>query len=80
MLLIDAKKGHTYTVGSVDMPDIRLERRLRMLGMTDGSNISVLGKKRCGSMIVKIRGTRFAVGNEITKFVALGGETSCPKQ
>lgn len=79
MLLIDGKKGYTYTVRSVTTADTRLERRLRMLGMTDGSSVSILGKKHGGNMIIKIRGTRFAVGNEITKSVILGGETTCRK-
>ena len=79
MLLIDAKKGHTYTVHSISTPDTRLERRLRMLGMTDGSFVSVLGKKRGGHMILKIRGTRFDVGNEIKNSVILGGEHTCRK-
>ena len=46
-----------------------LERRLEALGMTEGTRVSVLRKKRLGAMIVKVRGTRFAVGLGISTHI-----------
>ena len=79
MKLKEGKKGQTYTVKTINAEE-SLERRLRMLGLTDGSFISILGKKRCGSMVVKIRGTRFALGSAVSSAIEVGGETECRKQ
>ena len=38
---------------------------MESLGMTEGSKINVMRKKRNGAVIIKIRGTRFALGREI---------------
>lgn len=61
MRLSDGIKGNTYYIGSIDLGE-NITRRLQMLGMTHGTRIDVLGKKRAGAMIVKVRGTRFALG------------------
>ena len=78
MRLTEGKKGQTYTVKTIKAEE-SLERRLRMIGLTDGSFISVLGKKRGGNMIVKIRGTRFALGSAVSRAIEVGGETICRK-
>ena len=36
-----------------------------MLGLTMGTPLTLLNKKRSGAVIVKLRGTRFAFGKEI---------------
>lgn len=66
MLLKDAKIGRTYTVKSIRLP-LQLERRLEALGMTRQTAISVLNRKGKGILIIKLRGTRFALGYNITK-------------
>ncbi|MBQ5683106.1 MAG: ferrous iron transport protein A, partial [Peptococcaceae bacterium] len=38
---------------------------LEALGLTEGTSITVLNKKNKGAVIVKVRGSRFAVGNNI---------------
>ena len=40
-------------------------RRLGMLGLTMGTPLTLLNKKRSGAVIVKLRGTRVALGKEI---------------
>ena len=60
MLLKDAKIGWTYTVKSIRLP-FQLERRLEALGMTRQTAISVLNRKGKGILIIKLRGTRFAL-------------------
>lgn len=50
-----------YRVKSINLaPDSK--RRFEILGLTQNSAVTILGKKKNGSMIIKIRGTRFAVG------------------
>lgn len=70
MLLKDAKIGQTYIVESIDLP-FQLERRLEALGMTQRTSISVLNRKGKGILIIKLRGTRFALGYNITKNITV---------
>lgn len=60
MLLKDALIGRTYTVESIHLP-FQLERRLEALGMTRQTAVSVLNRKGKGILIIKLRGTRFAL-------------------
>ncbi len=61
MKLSDGKKGKNYVISHIELP-LAASRRLQMLGMTAGSGIYVLNRKKGGPMIVKVRGTRFALG------------------
>lgn len=61
MTLQEGKSGSRYLVEKLELP-VSLERRLEALGLIEGSVVSVLRKKRRGAMIIKVRGTRFAVG------------------
>lgn len=58
--------GETYTVKNMDLPD-QVEHRLEAIGMTLGGKVSVLGGKDRGTLILKIRGARFALGRGITQ-------------
>lgn len=66
MHLNEGYKTKIYEVVKIDLP-LELERRLEALGMTLESKLEVIDKKGKGIMIVKIRGTRFALGENITK-------------
>ena len=44
-----------------------MEQRLQALGMTKDTTISVLNRKGKGIMIIKLRGTRLALGYNMTK-------------
>ena len=66
MQLCRADVGGEYTVDEINLRE-NTARRLEMLGMTKGAKIRVLGAKRRGPMIIKIRGTRFAVGKSYTE-------------
>ena len=66
MFLKDIQIGQSCVVESLNLP-FELERRLEALGMTTGTTISVLNRKGKGIMIIKLRGTRFALGYNITQ-------------
>ena len=66
MLLKDALIGRTYIVENISLP-FEMERRLEALGMTQKTPLSVLNRKGKGILIIKLRGTRFALGYNITK-------------
>lgn len=65
MNLNDSLIQRTYQVVDVAGLELPVERRLEALGLTAGTNITVLNKKKDGAIIVKVRGTRFAVGRQI---------------
>ena len=64
MRLKEGKNGHIYVVEKIQ-PELDLERRLEALGLTEGSQITVLNNDKKGAMTVKFRGTRFALGRRI---------------
>ena len=74
MLLKDAKIGDTCIVEEIHLP-FQMERRLEALGMTRQTPISILNRKGKGIMIIKLRGTRFALGYNITKNIEEEGDT-----
>lgn len=66
MFLKDAVIGQTCVVEKINLP-FQVTRRLEALGMTDNTPISVLNRKGQGILIIRLRGTRFALGYNITK-------------
>ena len=64
MRLTETNPGTQYLVEEIQL-ELATKRRLESLGMTEGSKINVMRKKRNGAVIIKIRGTRFAIGREI---------------
>ena len=66
MYLNEAQVGKKYTVEKITLP-FETERRLEALGMTNRAPVSVLNRKGKGILIIKLRGTRFALGYNITK-------------
>lgn len=70
MTLDNGKKNEAYTIERIDLP-LKLEKRLESLGMTTGTTIQVLNAKSKGTLIVNVRGTRFALGRGITKQITV---------
>lgn len=66
MLLKDGNVKESYIIQNISLPDT-LERRLEALGMTHQSKVSIISKKGRGIMIIKLRGSRFALGEHITE-------------
>lgn len=42
-------------------------RRLEALGINEGTRLTLMNRKKNGASIVKVRGTRWAIGREIAK-------------
>lgn len=66
MKLYEGQKGGVFQVVRMNLP-VQTERRLEVLGMLEGTRVTVMNRKKHGAMIIKIRGTRFAVGQNITE-------------
>lgn len=72
MTLCDGKMNHSYIVGSISLENAT-QIRLKALGLTDGTSITILNNKRTGSVIFTVRGTRLAVGKQIAKEIEILG-------
>ena len=70
MTLAEGNVGQVYTVLSSALPQ-QVEKRMEALGMTRGSQIRVLHKKRSGALVILLRGTRFAVGRGLTSNIQI---------
>lgn len=71
MLTLDnCIKNKTYKIESMSLPSETL-RRLEALGMMPGSKLQVLNIKRNGTLIVYVRGTRFAIGRGISQSITV---------
>ena len=68
MTLDMARIGKTYEVEAVDLP-LELDIRLEALRMTKGTDIDVMNAKEHGTLIIKLRGTRFALGSGISSHI-----------
>ena len=66
MLLKDIEIGQSCIVEQMKLP-FQIERRLQSLGMTSEARLSVLNRKGQGIMIIQLRGTRLALGYNITR-------------
>lgn len=64
MKLNQGELHHTYEVKEITLP-LQTERRLQALGLIGGARITIMNKKRHGALIMKLRGTRFAIGKSI---------------
>ncbi len=65
MTLSEGKVGNVYQVESLEVME-KVTRRLEALGVNEKTKIVILGKKRQGASIIKVRGTRLALGRLIT--------------
>lgn len=75
MRLCEGVPGKTYTVRAIQLA-MQMERRLEALGLTPGGTIEVLNKKPHGAMIVKFRGSRFALGRSMTEKILIEEATA----
>ena len=71
MYLSEGRTGKQYKVESIRLP-VQMEKRLEALGMTRGTEVDVLNSKSRGVLIVKVRGSRFALGRNITRNIIVG--------
>jgi len=60
-----------YQVTDVTGLDLPTERRLEALGLIKGTKICVLNKKKHGAIVIKVRGTRFALGQNIARGIQI---------
>ena len=64
MTLREGKINRTYIVEDVMLED-KLMVRLQALGMIPGTQVEIINQKSNDSLMIKVRGTRFAIGRQI---------------
>lgn len=72
MRLSKAECGKEYYIRSIELSE-QVKHRLEILGMTIGTKAGVLNIKNNGPIIVRVRGTRFAVGRKFADGIIVGG-------
>lgn len=68
MTLFEGIKENSYLILGVFVEEA-ITRRLEALGFNEGTKIMIINKKKNGSMIIKVRGTRLALGKHISKAI-----------
>ncbi|MBP3458112.1 MAG: FeoA domain-containing protein [Lachnospiraceae bacterium] len=68
MTLYEGNAGNDYMISGIYVED-NITRRLEALGMNDKTVIHIMTKKKHGAMIIKVRGTRLALGKHIAKSI-----------
>ena len=76
MRLKEGTIGIEYIVSRLNL-GMHLKDRLQSLGMITGTQIEVIHKKKNGTMVIDLRGTRFALGSHITDKIEV---TPCQKK
>lgn len=71
MTLLEGNLKQSYRLQYMELEEA-VARRLQMLGMTKDAEILLLNRKRDGSMIIKVRGTRFAIGESYAQGIYVG--------
>ncbi len=66
MKLYEGEIGKTYIVYGVMVKDA-ITRRLEALGINEMTPVVLMNKKGRGTVIIKVRGTRLALGKKIAE-------------
>lgn len=73
MTLYDGELEHTYTVKELCMEQ-SIMIRLEALGLIEGSQVLFVNRKKTGALIIKVRGTRLALGKKIAQGIEVEEE------
>lgn len=71
MKLSEGKKGKHYRIEEVELTGDK-RRRILAMGLTEDTVIFIEDKKIKGPMIIKVRGTRLALGGEFCRKILVG--------
>lgn len=73
--LNECEIGKKYIVSEVQV-DEAVTRRLEALGVNEGTPVRIMNKKGSGSVIIKVRGTRLALGRLLSEGIKVREEGS----
>lgn len=72
MTLDQGIPGNSYIVEKLNLAP-KVEKRLQALGMINGTTVDVLNNKNEGTMIIRMRNTRLAIGKGISSHIEVRG-------
>lgn len=64
MTILEGTVRENYIVTDIRMEE-NITRRLEALGINSGTHLRLMNRKKNGAVIIKVRGTRWAVGKDI---------------
>ncbi|MFG6383204.1 MAG: FeoA domain-containing protein [Lachnospiraceae bacterium] len=64
MTILEGTVRKAYIVTDIVMEDT-IMRRLEALGINSGTKLWMMNQKKNGTIIIKVRGTRWAIGRDI---------------
>lgn len=65
---MNSKTGSAATIVAIECPEGEA-CRLRALGLYEGAEVSVVGKRHC--VLIDVRGTRLALGSELAEGITV---------
>lgn len=66
MKIAEGTVREEYIVTDIQMEE-NIMRRLEALGINSGTRLKLMNRKKNGTVIIKVRGTRWAVGRDIAE-------------
>lgn len=64
MTILEGNINDVYLVTGIHM-EKAVARRLEALGINEGTYLTLMNRKKNGASIIKVRGTRWAIGRDI---------------
>lgn len=64
MTILEGTVKYDYIVTDIVMDEM-IMRRLEALGINSGTKLQMMNQKKNGTVIIKVRGTRWAMGRDI---------------
>lgn len=64
MTILEGTVRENYIVTDIRMEE-NITRRLEALGINSGTHLKLMNRKKNGTVMIKVRGTRWAVGRDI---------------
>lgn len=64
MTILEGTVKEDYIVTDIVIDQV-IMRRLEALGINSGTKLRMMNKKKNGTVIIKVRGTRWAIGRDI---------------
>lgn len=73
MTILEGTVRETYIVTDIHTEE-NVMRRLEALGINSGTHLKLMNRKKNGTVIIKVRGTRWAVGKDIAEGIEVAPE------
>lgn len=73
MTILEGTVSKNYIVTDIQTEE-NVMRRLETLGINSGTHLKLMNRKKNGTVILKVRGTRWAVGRDIAEGIKVTPE------